>query len=140
MANIGYGTLLQHSTDGASYTTIAKLDSIGAISIGDADDIDTTNHDSANGHREFIRGLVDAGEIPFAGNWEAAASQQTVVTRLQTGPTSTLDYLKVVFPNSLGTWIARGYFKSMEIDPQFDDKIQFSGVYKVSGKPTFSVP
>lgn len=140
MASIGYGTLLQHSTDGVSYTTIGKNTEIAEFSIGEADDVDTTNHDSPNGHREFIRGLVDAGEISFTGNWEAAASQQTPITRLQSGPTSTLDYLKVVLPNSLGTWLTRGYFKSFALNPQLDDKIEFSGTWKVSGKPVFSVP
>lgn len=140
MANIGYGSLLQHSTDGVSYTTIGKLTTIGEVTIGEADVVDVTNHDSVNGHREKIRGLIDAGTIDFTGNWEAAASQQTPITRLQTGPTSTLDYVKVVFPNSLGTWTARGFFSAFKLNPQLDDKIEFSGTIAISGKPTFTVP
>ncbi len=87
-----------------------------------------------------MRGLLDAGEIPFTALWEAAASQQTMITRLQTGPTGILDYLKVVFPESLGTWTARGYIKDAKLNPQLDDTLELTGAIKISGKPTFVVP
>lgn len=137
---IGQGTLLQHSTDGVSYTTIATLIEIGEISMGEADVVDITNHDSVNGYRDKIRGLIDAGEISFTAIWSGAASQLTAITRLVTGPTSTLDYIKVTFPSSLGTWTARGFFKNAALNPQLDDTIQLTGAIEVSGKPTFSVP
>ncbi len=140
MARIGQGTLLQHSTDGVSYTTIASLTEIGEIGIGEGDDIDITTHQSPDGFREYARGLVDAGEISFTGNWEAAASQQLPVTGILSGPTSTLAYYKVVFPASLGTWTARGYWKTFKINPQLDDTMEFSGSVKISGKPAFVVP
>jgi hypothetical protein len=140
MARIGQGTLLQHSTDGVSYTTIAKLTEIGEVGIGEGDDIDTTNHQSPDGFREFARGLVNAGEIPFTGNWEGAASQQLPATGISSGPTTDLDYFKVVFPDNLGTWTGRGYWKTFAINPQLDDTMEFSGSVKVSGKPTFTVP
>lgn len=140
MANIGSGAQLQLSTDGVSYTTIGKLTTIGDITIGEADTIDATTYDSPNGHREKIRGLIDAGSIDFTGNWEGSASQVAPITRLQTGPTSTLDYIKVVFPNSLGTWTARGFVGSLKISPPMDDKIEFSGTLEISGKPTLNIP
>lgn len=140
MARIGQGTLLQHSTDGVSYTTIASLTEIGEIGIGEGDDIDTTTHQSPDGFREFARGLVDAGEVNFTGNWEAAASQMLPVTSILAGPTSTLAYYKVVFPASLGTWTARGYWKTFKLNPQLDDKFEFTGSVKISGKPAFVVP
>lgn len=140
MANIGQGTLLQHSTDGVGYTTIAKLTEIGEVSLGEADDIDTTNHQSVDGYREFIRGLLDLGEISFTGLWEAASSQQTAITQLTTGPTGVLDYIRVVFPVSLGTFTGRGYVKAFNLNPQLDDTLEFSGAIKMSGKPTFVVP
>lgn len=140
MAAIGQGTLLQHSTDGVTYTTIAKLKEIGEITLGEADVVDITTHDSVNGHRDKMRGLIDAGEITFSGIWEGAASQLTTITRLQTGPTSTLDYIKVVFPSSLGTYTARGFFKNAKLNPQLDDTLELTGAIEVSGKPTFSIP
>ena len=140
MASIGSGAQLQLSTDGVSYTTIGKLTTIGDITIGEGDNIDATTYDSPNGHREKIRGLIDPGSVDFTGNWEGSASQIAPVTRLQVGPTSTLDYIKVVFPNSLGTWTARGFVGSLKISPPMDEKIEFSGTLVSSGKPTLAVP
>lgn len=143
MARIGQGTQLQYSTDGVNYTTIARLTEIGEIGLGEGDDIDVTTHDSVGGAREFARGLTDGGEISFTGNWEGSATQQfpiTGTTGVLQGPTTVLDYFKVVFPSSLGTWSARGYWKSFSINPQLDDTLEFSGSVKVSGMPAFTVP
>lgn len=143
MARIGQGTTLEHSTDGVTFTAIATLTEIGAFGLGEADDIDVTNHDSPDGYREFTRGLVDAGDISFSGQWNAAASQQLPMTGsntgITTGPTSTLDYFRIVLPASLGTWEGRGYWKSFTVNPQMDDLLEFSGSIKVSGKPTFVI-
>lgn len=140
MARIGQGTILSHSTDGVSYTPIAKLTEIGEIGVGEGDDIDTTNHQSTDGFREFARGLVDAGEISFTGNWEGDASQKLPADGILAGPTTVLDYFRVEFPDNLGTWDARGYWKSFNVNPQLDDTMEFTGAVKISGKPTFVVP
>ena len=139
MARIGQGTLLQVSSDGVNYMTIAELAEIGEFGLGSADDVDVTTHDSVDGYREFIRGLLDAGEISFTAVWEGATSQQDVIDRLQLGPNADLDYLRIVLPDSLGQWEARGYFKEVTINPQLDNRIELSGTIKVSGKPTFTV-
>lgn len=143
MARIGQGTQLQYSTDGVSYTTIASLTEIGEVGLGEGDDIDVTTHQSADGFREFARGLVDGGEISFTGNWEGTTTQQVPITGstgVLTGPTTVLDYFKVIFPASLGTWTARGYWKSFTINPNLDDTMEFSGSVKISGKPAFVIP
>lgn len=144
MARIGQNTRLAHSTDGVNYTDIAALTEIGEFGVGEGDDIDVTSHDSPDGYREFIRGLVDAGEISFTGQWNAAASQQLPIGGAQTGitlgPTTTLDYFRITLPSTLGTWTGQGYWKSFMLNPQLDDLLEFSGAIKVSGKPTFTVP
>lgn len=143
MARIGQGTTLEHSTDGVAYTAIATLTEIGEFGLGEADDIDVTNHDSPDGYREFIRGLVDPGDISFSGQWNAAASQQLPMTGantgITTGPTTTHDYFRIVLPSSLGTWEGRGYWKSFTLNPQMDGLLEFSGSIKISGKPSFVV-
>lgn len=144
MARIGQGAQLYHSTDGVTYTAIAKLTEIGEFGIGEGDDIDVTNHDSSAGIREFVRGLVDPGEISFTGQWEGAASQKLPMTGSNTGisngPTTSLDYFKIVLPSSLGTWTGRGYWKSFKVNPQLDGLMEFTGSIKVSGAPSFVVP
>lgn len=60
---LGQGTLLEKDKDGmGDWRVIAKCKSISGPSF-EADEIDVTTHDSAGGFREFIRGLVDPGEI-----------------------------------------------------------------------------
>lgn len=123
-----------------NYTTLAELTEIGEFGVGEGDDIDVTHHQSPDGYRQFTRGLMDAGEITFSGNWIAAASQQLPATGLLSGPTTTEDYFKIILPASLGTWTGRGYWKSWMLNPQLDDLLEFSGSIKVSGKPAFVVP
>lgn len=140
MARIGQGTLLQTSTDGVVYTTIAELTEIGEIALGEGDDVDVTSHDSPDGYRQYTRGLVDTAEITFTGNWTGGASQLNAINKILAGPTTVLDYIKVVLPSSLGTFTSRGYVKTTAINPQLDDKIEFNGSLKLSGKPTLTVP
>lgn len=140
MARIGQATVLSHSTDGVSYTPVAKLTEIGEYGVGEGDDIDITNHDSPDGFREYARGLVDAGEASFTGIWEGAASQQLPADGILDGPTTDLDYFRIVSPDSLGTFECRGYWKSFNLNPQLDDVLEFTGAIKFSGKPTFTVP
>jgi hypothetical protein len=144
MARIGQGTILSQSSDGVNYTAIAELTEIGEFGVGEGDDIDVTNHDSPDGFREFTRGLVDAGEISFSGNWKGSASQALAMsgqnTGITLGPTSVNDYFKIILPANLGTWTGRGYWKSFNLNPQLDDLLEFSGSVKISGKPAFTIP
>ena len=142
MSRIVQGTILAHSTDCVIYTDLVELTEVGEFGLGEADDIDTTTHDSADGYREFTRGLVDAGEITFSGNWIADSSQELPATGsntgISTGPTTTLDYFRITLPDSLGVWAGRGYWKSWRLNPQLDGLMTFAGSIKVSGKPTFT--
>lgn len=144
MARIGQGTFLYHSDNGTDWDKIAVLSEVGEFGVGEGDDIDVTNHDSQDGYREFIRGLVDAGEISFAGQWIGDASQELPIdgsnTGIQNGPTTTMDYFMISLPDLLGDWEGRGYWKSFMINPQLDDVIEFTGSIKVSGKPTMTIP
>jgi len=60
----GKGTLLQRedSPGSGTYTTVAQVRTIDGPSF-DSEEIDVTNHDSPGNFREFIGGLLDAGEI-----------------------------------------------------------------------------
>jgi len=52
-----YGTLLKKAG-----TTIAAVSSLSGPNL-QADTIDVTTHDSVNATKEFVSGLIDAGEI-----------------------------------------------------------------------------
>lgn len=137
--SIGYGTQLRYSTDGVTYTTIARVTELGEFSFGEFDDVEITALDSPDRYREYMRGLGDGGEIEFTAIWTADPSQRDLIDRLLAAP-STLDYIQIVLPNGLGTFSCRGYIKASSINPQLDDRIEFSGTIKVSGKPQFTVP
>lgn len=48
----------------ATYTAIAQVSNISGPSM-QMDTIDVTTHDSTDGFREFVEGLVDPGEVTF---------------------------------------------------------------------------
>ena len=136
---IGYGTTLEVSSDGGiTWTAIAKLTSIGEVSI-EADDVDVTAYDSPNGFREYIRGLADAGELEFTGVWIADTTQTQVVNDLLGGPGGALKDYRITLPGNLGTFECRGYVKGWSLNPQLEDRIEFSGTLKLSGAPTMTV-
>ncbi|MGE5589201.1 MAG: hypothetical protein ACM3ZA_01020 [Bacillota bacterium] len=140
---LGYGTKLQ-AGDGAQpevFTDVALLTSIGGISL-EADDVEITTYASPDGFKEFMRGLVDAGEVEFEGIFTNDASQTALFTDLASGagPDKTKNW-KIVLPGTpaLATWSFAGYLKSFAVDPSsINDKIAFSGTIKVTGKPVLA--
>jgi len=71
MALKGFGTLLQveDSPGAGTYTTIGGVRDISGPTF-EAEEIDVTDHDSANGFREYLQGLKDAGELTAEINFE----------------------------------------------------------------------
>jgi len=131
---IGLGTTLSYSTDnGSTYTAIARISEIGEIGFGEADDVDVTGYDTPTRTREKIKGMEDAGSIDLTGIWTAAASQQAIMA---------LDDVikwKFVFPESMGEIVLDGYITAFQLNPQLDDRIEWSATLVVSGKPTLTV-
>jgi len=136
---IGHGTLLQAGDGGApeSFTTIARLTEIGEVDVS-ADDVEITTHDSVNAIREYIRGLVDPGEITFTGVWIADASQQDVFDDVFGGLGANGNF-RIVLPASMGQLDFAGYFGGWRLNPQLEDRIEFGGRIKISGAVTLTI-
>lgn len=139
MANeaIGFGTTLAMGDGGSpeSFTPIARITEIGEFGLGEADDVDITAYDSPDRYREFIAGLVDAGEIEITGIWTADQTQQDL-----SGIIGTTKNWKITLPSGLGEFAFTGYIKSgPRWNPQLEDRIEFMATIKISGKPTFTV-
>lgn len=67
-----FGSTLTYSP--ASYpVVIAQIGNITGPGIS-TDSIDVTTHDSTSAHRQFVAGLVDAGEVSFDFQFDPAAS------------------------------------------------------------------
>jgi predicted secreted protein len=127
------GTALQHSPDGVTYTTIAKvlkIDNTGSK----ADLADVTNMDSPTIYREFLPTLADAGEVTFDCNFEPGdASQQILNTDFQA---QTEGYYKIVLPGSLGSATFRAYVSSQDFALPIDKQGTKALKLKVTGPIT----
>lgn len=129
-----YGTTLTWDSE-----LVAGLNAINGISIS-ADTVEVTTHDSADGYKEFIPGLLDAGEITLEGffSYTDAAGQQAMLTDMNARSTKTG---VITFPVSTGTtWTFSGMLTSLKLgDAPVDGAIAFSATIKISGKPTLAV-
>lgn len=132
---IGIGTKLEYSTDsGSTWVAVARLTEIGDIPVGgEADDVEVTGYDTTGGFREKIKGLKDAGELDLTGVWTAHASQQAIMEQ------DDVIGWRITLPNSLGVWTADGYINDFSINPQLDDRIEWSGTLVISGAPALVV-
>lgn len=131
---IGQGSLLAVSSDGGTtWTNIARIETIGEFSTGEFDDVEVTTHDSASGFKEYIAGLADAGELEFTGVWIAEATQRSLI-----GLRGLMRDWRVTVPGGLGIWRCRGYAKNIQVNPQREDRVEFSATLKLSGVPTIT--
>lgn len=97
------------------------------------DEVEITNHSSADDFKEFVAGLIDGGEFSVEGNLTSA-----IVTGLYADLLArTSKSYVVTFPNSM-TWTFTGYPKSFETDAPVDGKLGFSATFRVTGKPVLA--
>ncbi|MBT9134874.1 MAG: hypothetical protein DDT38_01616 [Firmicutes bacterium] len=134
MERIGHGTILAVSADaGATWSNIARIETIGEFGMGAVDDVEVTTHDVADRFKRYIAGLADVGELEFSGIWIADATQRSLA-----GLTALTRDWRVTLPGGLGVWRAVGYLKNFSINPQREDRIEFSASLKISGAPTLT--
>lgn len=134
MATFAFGTVLS-VTSGGSLVPVAGLKKIGGVSIS-ADDVDVTTHGSADGYREFIQGLKDAGTIDVEGIFLADTSQQAVKTLLDSGDVVAME---IDFPDDLASWTFNGYINALSTEAPLDDAVAFTAGIKISGKPSLVI-
>lgn len=136
---IGQGALLQVETGVPGvFATIASISEIGELG-GDVDDVDITTHDTASPVREYTRGLAEPGEIAFTGVWTADPTQFSLFDKVFAGLVPNENY-QVVLPDDMGIAAFAGYVGGFKINPQLEDRIEFTGRIKMSGPWTFALP
>ncbi len=123
----GHGTTLS----GSSLGTVGEVIDIDLGGI-EATDIDLGSMDSTDKYKDFISGMIDAGEISFNCIYDKTQASSLY------GAVGTSDTFTVTFPDS-ATFVASGYVKNVGTTIPFEDKIEQSVTIKISGKPTFSV-
>ena len=118
-----------------NYHKVLELASISGPSQS-RDMIDVTSHDSASGFREFIAGIIGAGEVSLDGNLIVgdANGQVAFHTDVQGG---TQRNAFIVMPMSVGAALSfAALAKGFEASFPFDNKLGVSGSLQVTGKTT----
>lgn len=130
MAYGAYGTIL---TRGAAETPIAELTKIGSPVLK-VDTIDTTNHQSEGGFKEFIGGLIEAGSVPIEGNFISDDVGQMGLLDDLLG--KTIQDFSIKFPNG-AAWTFKALVEEFSTgEADVNGALTFKASLKVSGKPT----
>ena len=143
----GLGCQLQKElTDGTAFVSILGIKSISGPDIS-RDTHDVTDMDSAQ-FREFIGGLVDAGEISFDANFLPRDTTQNqsddgFMAEFDKGSCDSRGNWRIVLPGCDGDadaiWEFAGIVSGQSIELPMDDVMSFSGTIKVSGRPVLYV-
>jgi len=130
MASVNaFGTVLK-----IAGTAVAEVTSISAPSIS-RDTIETTHHGSVDGHREFLPGLSDGGEVSLDINWNPADASHAAI--YATFTSSANQAYSVMFPN-LWELTFNGMVTGFDATAPIDDRLTASVTIKVTGKVTLT--
>jgi len=118
--------------------TIAEINNIGGLDLK-MDTIDVTTHDSTSGFREFLGGLIDAGEVSIEGNLYPGDSNGQVY--LLTDMTNrTAQAFVITFPAAMATtWTFTALVTAFKTGAPHDGAVSFSATLKVTGVPTLGI-
>lgn len=128
---IGFGVTLVGGTTG----TIGRITKI-EVGGQKCDSTDVTASDSADGFREFLPTLLDAGEITVEMNYSGAAigAAKVLSAAFQA---KTVQLWTVTFPDT-SKWACSGFITNLGIPVDVEGKISQPVTIKCTGKPTFT--
>lgn len=104
-ARIGWGGRVYLSTDNteANLTELAEITSVG-FPQDETDEHEVTHLRSPDRYKEFIQGLIDAGEIPLAGNYIPGGATDLLLTAAKAAGTHRK--ARIVVPDDSGAGTA----------------------------------
>lgn len=117
--------------NGASYSNVAEVTNITPPQYS-RDAIEATHQGSPNSYREYIAGLIDAGEVTLELNYIPAAAD-TILTAMQAG----VGQFRITHPNGVAVTfsaVVTGYSP----ETPMDGKMAATATFKVSGRPTWA--
>lgn len=133
-AKHAFGTTLKWNNQ-----PVALLTAINGVEIN-AEVIDVTSHQSDDNYKEFIAGLLDAGEVTLEGwyDYTDTAGQHAMLTDMNARIGREVI---ITFPVATGTtWTFDGLItKLLPGGAPTDGAIPFSATIKPSGKPEFAI-
>jgi len=128
MAFVAIGTTF--SLNGTPVAELTKIDGPACK----RDDIDITSHDSSY-WKEFLPGLIEAGEIDCEGNYVPGdAGMAEVIDAISSD--TVLSTFAVQTPQGYG-FSGSGILTAFKVSLPFDDKAEVSFTLKISGELTF---
>lgn len=126
----GFGTLLKRG-DGADpevFTTLAGLTNVTGPGVS-RETLDVTAHDSADGYREFLGGVKDAGEVSVDVNYDPSVHDVWLDDLDDVNPRN----YELHYPDTTVHAFA-AILTAFEPSAPFDDKLAASATFKVTGK------
>lgn len=138
-----YGTFIKRG-NGASpeaFTTIAEVLSINGPSM-EMETIDVTTHSTGEPWRQFVGGLLNAGEVSFDINFVPTDSTHNATDGLLNDMTERVQRnFQILFPDAdleddRTTWEFTALVTSFQCTEAIDDVIKASVTLKLTGKPT----
>ena len=137
----GHGTIISFAPI-PDRTPEALIGNIMSISGPDQsrDTIDTSTMDSAAKWREFISGMLDAGEITMEVNYDGASGGDA--NTLQARLVADIEQWTITF-NDVGAeaaskYVVDGFVTALGTATPFDDKITQSVTIKLTGAATYT--
>lgn len=134
-----YGAALERSNMAVPpvFTELANVTSISGPSFS-RNVYDTTAHDSVDGWMEFIGGLRDAGELSFDLNWNPG---NTTHASLFSDLNDTVPRAyKLVLAGDIAEFAFTALLTGFDVGLPVDEKLTAAVTFKLTGKPTLTVP
>lgn len=128
-AAIGYGAAFAIYDGVSSYVAVAEVVNITPPGRT-RDAVDATHMASPNKYREYIAGLLDAGEATIEINFVPAVSD-VINTAMEAG----VGTFQITHPNGIRLQFS-AVVTNYEPDMPIDGKMVANVTFKVSGKPT----
>ncbi len=116
-------------------TAIGNVMSIGGPEFA-RDSLDVSTMDSTAKFREFIPGMLDAGEITLEINYDGTAAGTANLLSAQL--TTSAQAIILTLPGSNGTYTATGFITGLGHAIPFDDKVTQSVKIKLTGQATYT--
>lgn len=131
----GFDTRLARG-DGATpteaFTDVAQVGESLDGPESSTDDIDVSHRDG-DGHREFLPGMIDDGEVSFEAVFDPAVHMELIEAQQD----REVGNWRLTFPDTT-TCTFPGYVKTVGITSPMNDKLSADITLKVSGKPTWA--
>jgi len=130
-AKLGYNTDFS-IYNGSTYTEVAEVTSITWPGYA-RDAIEATHMNSDDTFREYIPGLMDAGEVTIELNYIPSASD-VIVAALTA---ATIGQFKIQHAAGVNV-VFKAIVTAYQPQSPVDDRMTASATFKVTGKPTWS--